>query len=122
MSLTNFEEITIDITDEEKNILVPMLIKGFESRTKENPIKAFDIVQGMNDALLRKDIKIKFTDVRMRKCVNYIRSNSMIPIISTHHGYYVSNDKKEIQAQTDSLLQRAQSIINSAKGLQKFLV
>jgi len=57
-----------------------------------------------------------------RKCVNYIRSNSMIPIISTHHGYYVSNDKKEIQAQTDSLLQRAQSIINSAKGLQKFLV
>lgn len=76
----------------------------------------------MNDALEKKDIKIKFTDVRMRKCVNYIRSNAMIPLIATHHGYYVTTDKKEIQAQTESLLHRAQSIINSAKGLQKFLV
>lgn len=122
MSLTNFEEITIDITDEEKNILIPLLIKGFESRTKDNPIKACNVVQGMNDALEKKDIKIKFTDVRMRKCVNYIRSNAMIPLIATHYGYYVTTDKKEIQAQTESLLQRAQSIINSAKGLQKFLV
>jgi hypothetical protein len=44
-----------------------------------------------------------------------------LPLIATSQGYYVSYDKQEINAQIQSLVERANSILKSAEGLKKFI-
>jgi len=117
--ITNFENITSDLTDEEKKI-IPILIKGFNSHSKENPIKAPQIVKCINEKKENYNIK-SFSEVRLRKLCNFIRSNSLIPLISTSEGYYVSYNKEEIHKQIESLNQRANAILSSANGLTKFI-
>ena len=118
--IKNFEEHTAELNELEL-LLIPNLINGFKNRTKQNPIKAPDIVKAMNVFITNKNIKLKFSEPRLRKCVNHIRKNGLIPLIATSSGYYVSNDKEEILAQIESLTQRANSILLCADGLNKFL-
>lgn len=118
--ITSFEKITHEITEDEKSI-IQLLIAGFNTKTKENPIKAPEIVKKMNEALLNKGKSFKLTEVRLRKLCNHIRSNGLLPLIATSSGYYTTNSKKEIEDQIKSLQDRAQAILNSAKGLEKFL-
>lgn len=113
--ITNFEKITSDLTDVELQF-IPTLIKRFKYYTKIHPIKAPKIIEDF-----RGFGEYQLTEPRLRKMVNYIRSNGLLPLIATSKGYYVSHDKKEIEAQIESLLQRANSIEQSAKGLQNYL-
>lgn len=113
--IKNFEEITVELSENEKLIL-PQIIKGFSNYTKRNPIKEPEIVKRFNE----RSESLKISGVRLRKLVNYIRSNGLLPLIATSKGYYVSYDKAEIDAQIISLRQRARSINNSADGLSKF--
>ena len=118
--LTNFEEITRDLTSDEHS-LIPILIEGFKSHTQKNPIKAPQIVQMMNDYLKLKGTKLKLSEPRLRKCVNYIRTNTILPLIATSKGYYVSYDKVEIELQVKSLRERSDAIDSCARGMAKFL-
>jgi hypothetical protein len=114
--ITNFEEITQELTDSEKKIL-PLIISGFKNYTEKNPIKEVDIVKRFNE----RNPQMKLTGVRLRKLVNCIRSNGLLPLIATSSGYYVSYDKDIIASQIKSLRQRAFSINNCAKGLEAFV-
>ena len=118
--VTNFEFLTREMTDEEKK-LVPILIKGFSTKTKDNPIKAPEIVQAINAKRLSFGLKSNFSEVRLRKIVNFIRAEGILPLIATSNGYYCSKDKEEIKSQIESLTQRADAIMSSANGLNKFL-
>lgn len=120
--VTNFEDITKELSDEEQKYIY-LLVTGFQKRTKDNPIKAPDLIKSINTfvAAHRPDIKNKLSEPRLRKLCNYIRSNSLIPLIATSKGYYVSYDKEEIQNQIQSLFDRGNAIINSSLGLVKFL-
>lgn len=109
--ITNFEEITQELTDEEL-ALVPTFIKSFSKYTKQNPIKAADIVSKWNQS----GDKVKMSQPRLRKICNHIRSNSLLPLIATSSGYYVSNDQAEIERQIKSLTERANSILKCAKA------
>ena len=120
MSITNLEEITYELNDEELKIL-PILINGFKNKKKESPIKAPEIVKRCNEYLTQTNIKVKLTEPRLRKLVNYIRTNSILPLIATSSGYYVSTDRMEIINQIESLEQRANSIARCALGLKHFL-
>jgi len=113
--ITNFNEITTELNEIEKSIL-PLIIRGFSNYSKDNPIKEPDIVRRFNE---RSEIKIN--GVRLRRLVNHIRINALLPLIATSKGYYVSYDIKEIESQVNSLKQRAKSIENCAEGLNKFL-
>ena len=44
-----------------------------------------------------------------------------MPLIATSNGYYISEDKKVIESQVTSLIQRANSILKTAQGLSKFI-
>jgi hypothetical protein len=114
--IINFEEITTELTEVEKAIL-PQLIIGFKNYSKDNPIKEPLIVSRFNS----RSNNVKLTGVRLRKLVNYIRTNGLLPLIATSKGYYVSYEKEEIQAQIKSLKQRASSIENCADGLLKYI-
>lgn len=118
--LTNFEEITHELSNEELEI-IPIVVHGFKKYTKENPIKAPTIVTGLNEYLKKNNFKIRMTQPRLRKMVNYIRSNSIIPLIATSNGYFTSDCKETIRDQVQSLQQRANSILRCADGMKKFL-
>ena len=118
--IKNFESITEELTEVELSI-IPYLINGLKTKTKNNPIKAPDIVSAMNVFFSHKEIDIKMTEPRLRKCVNHIRTNGLMPLIATSKGYYISNDREEILGQIESLKQRANSMLNGANGLKKYL-
>lgn len=113
--ITNFEKITYDLTSDELAML-HTLIRGFKAHGKDNPIKEPQIIA----ALKKKGSKL--TGPRLRKLCNYIRSNSLIPLIATSKGYYTSYDREEIRRQVQSLYDRANAIVDSAEGLKKFIV
>ena len=112
--ITNFEELTKELTDYEMEMLDP-ICRGLANRSKHDPIKSEDIVKGMANA------GYTLTGVRLRKIVNYIRSNAMLPVIATSKGYFTSTDKDEIEKQILSLKERANSILECADGLKVFL-
>ncbi len=117
--IQNFEEFTFELTKDEKTLL-PILMKGLENKTKDNPMKATEIITKMNVYCKEKKLP-KMHDVRLRKMVNHIRSNGLMPVLASSSGYYVSYDKEDIKEQLVSLEQRAFSILNCVKGLEKFL-
>lgn len=112
--VTNFENITASLSDDEKQ-LVPIIIKGLSTKTKDSAIKATEICTKLND----KGYKI--TEARLRKITNFIRSEGILPVIATSNGYYISYDKQEISKQIQSLTERAEAIMSSANGLKKFI-
>jgi hypothetical protein len=118
--ITNFEDITENLTEEDLKI-VKILVAGLSKRTKDNPLKGPEIVKIVNNNKDKYGIKTSFSNVRLRKCCNYIRTNGLLPIIATSRGYYVSEDKGEILKQIESLEQRANSILKSAEGLKKII-
>ena len=117
--ITNFDNITHELTDEEKKLL-PLIIKGFQTKTKSNPITGKEIVEAIMAKKQQLGIK-SFSEPRLRKLTNYIRSNGILPLIATSNGYYVSNDIAEINAQIESLMDRSMAIRNSAEGLRKYI-
>lgn len=120
--VTGFNKTMKPLTEEEKTVL-PLLIEGFNLRTKENPIKSPAILKGLNKCICDRGIKCKqVTGPRLRKLCNHIRSNSLLPLIADENGYYVSKDPKVIQTQIDSLNDRAYAILNATDGLKKFLL
>jgi len=118
--ITNFEEYTHELTSEEMEIL-QLVIHGFRAYKKSNPIKAELIVKRMNLYLENNGYKMRLTQPRLRKLVNYIRSNGLLPLIATSNGYFTTDCKQTIQEQIKSLQERANSIKRCANGLEKFL-
>jgi hypothetical protein len=118
--ITNFETITHELTAEELN-LVPVIVHSFRFYKKDNPIKADLIVKRMNDYLQKHESNVKMTQPRLRKIVNYIRTNGIIPLIATSNGYFTSDCKETIEEQIKSLQERANSIQRCAEGLKKFI-
>lgn len=118
--ITNFEEITQELTDQEMQ-LIPIVTKGFKNHSATNPIKEPDICESVNTYLEKNGYKIRMTGARLRKFVNYIRSNQLLPLIATSNGYFVSFEKEVIERQVKSLEQRCRSMQTSADGLKKFL-
>ena len=118
--LTNFEEITVELTEDELKVL-PFLLAGLKARTEHNPIKAPEIVKNLNAFLVQQGIPVKITEARLRKMCNYIRSNAIIPLIATSKGYFVSYDSEWIRSQVKSLQERARSILVCADGLERIL-
>lgn len=111
--ITNFEQITTELNEEEMKLL-PILINGFRTHSKQNPIKAPDIVNAMKKFG-------KMSEVRLRKMVNHIRVNSLLPLIATSSGYFITEDQEEIRNQIKSLNERAKSIKDASDGLLIFI-
>ncbi len=115
--IKNFEDITHDLTPEEYDLAV-RLAPFLEKRTKDNPILAKQIIDGVNE---KWNPKPKLTDVRLRKIINYYRVQAILPVISTSKGYYVSYDEQDINDMMQSLCERGNSIIQASFGMGKIL-
>ncbi len=120
MSVRTFEEHTSDLSETELE-MIPFLIEGFKTHDEKDPIKGPVIVKKLNLFFANKQSPFKMTEVKLRKCVNYIRSNSLLPLIATSSGYFCTGNKDIINSQIISLKQRAYQINMGAGGLEKFL-
>jgi uncharacterized Fe-S center protein len=118
--VTNFEDITAKLSQEERK-LIPVLIRGFQRKTKSRAVKSNDILLALNKNLAEYGLKQKITGPRLRKLCNIIRTKGILPLIATSKGYYVSYDRNEVLNEIHSLRDRAFAILNSAKGLEKFI-
>lgn len=104
--IKGFEEITAKLSEKEME-LVPIFVTRLSLRvSKANAVTSSQIIKGF------KDTKgIDLSGARIRKIINYIRMNNLIPcLIATSEGYYVSTDKKELQEYCDSLIGREKAI------------
>ena len=118
--VTNFEEITEPLTADDLRFL-PVLRRGLERHGKDDPIKAPAIVKALNDQRIKYDFQVRFTEARLRKLVNHLRTNGLLPVIATSSGYFVTYDPEIIRSQIRSLRDRASGIAGAANGLESFL-
>lgn len=116
--ITNFEHITTDLNERDK-LYEPFVLAVLKNANK--PTKAPDVVEQVNYMVASQvdPSEAKFTDVRLRKFVNYFRSESILPVCATSEGYFVSTDPKMLESQIQSLEERANGIMAAATGLKK---
>ncbi|MAJ72450.1 hypothetical protein CMK13_05545 [Candidatus Poribacteria bacterium] len=102
--LKNFEEITKELTDNERDVLYPLIVSGLSRRKgKQNSISGSEICEALNKRLNAK----KITPPRLRKIIQAIRINGdLYNICSNSKGYYLACSKQEIDDNILSLQQR----------------
>jgi hypothetical protein len=102
--INGFSEQTHELTEYELSI-VPVFVKGFATKIgKSNAVTNKEIV-----AKLKPQYKV--SDARVRKIVNYIRNECLLPgLIASSHGYYLTTDPVELETYIQSLAQRANEI------------
>lgn len=116
--ITGHEEITYELTDHEYELalkIAPILKK----KTKDNPVLSKQIIDGVNEKWKPNP---KLSDARLRKIINYYRTQSILPVISTSKGYYVSYNEDDINGMIKSLTERANSILEASFGIQRILI
>ena len=118
--ITNFESITKSLSPEEVVVIMPV-IRVLFTATYDKPMKSNEIVSVINQHRDKIGTGIHFNEVKLRKIVNFIRSESIAPLIATSRGYYVSFDKEEIANQITSMEDRADAILHARDGLVNFL-
>ncbi len=112
--ITNFEEITKELTNAEYKIL-PILVAILKTTAPDKPIMAFEIINRCNATG-----QFTLKQPTLRKLINFIRRNSLYPVIGTNAGYYLTYDPEELNKQVISLRERATAINAAANGLEAF--
>ena len=103
--LKNFEKITIELTSQELEY-VEFLGQWFmHNKGKENTVKNADIAR-----LIKNRFEKKIVESRVRKVVQFLRTNGLPNLIATSNGYFYSDDVLEIDAWIVSLKQREAAI------------
>lgn len=107
------------INVEDINILVPTLVKMFKLKSsKDKILKTKDIVTFFNNKKSELGLKTSFNTQRLQKLINYIRVNSILPIITTSTGYYSSFDKQDILETIAQFDGRIEAMIAAREGMR----
>lgn len=105
--LTLFTNITEELTDLEKQTLVPMLIDTLQTSSEENQLRSKWLVGWF------KSCQFDVSDVRIRKMVNYIRvTNAAKPkvLIGSSKGYFLTSCIRTVDDQIESMQGRVDSM------------
>jgi hypothetical protein len=105
--IENFENETYELSDKEKKLL-PALVNILQNHVgKNNAIKNYQICEFLN----KYNLPVKAQDARVRKMINYIRNNNLVPcLMATSTGYYVTRDPEELESFIRSLNGRIDAI------------
>lgn len=104
--IDGFEKETKDLTDYEKGVLLPLMIKGFMHHVGEE--------NAVTNKLICEKMQAKgfdINEVRVRKIINFIRTNNLVPrLMATGKGYYITNEPRELLRYISSLKGRQEAI------------
>lgn len=112
---------TEKLTTEEKNIVLPVLLKALKRGTEDKPLVSDRIVKWFNENKEQIGMKTNFTAARLRKLTNYCRTNGISPVIANSKGYYISNKKKDLVELKLSLISRIESLQAVVKGIDDMM-
>lgn len=123
--IATFEQHTEDLTEREIEYL-PLVKEGIEKALRGSvaPRKQHELITLINAFLQEKEgmfCALSLSGPRLRKYVNYLRTNSLLPIIATSDGYSISEKQEAIELQIKSLKQRGRQIMRAAEGLENYL-
>ena len=115
--ITNFEKETHELNDYEHDVLLPLLVKGLRTKVgKQNAVTNKQICKAL------KEQGYKLNDARVRKLVQYIRVNHIVPlVIATSKGYYIATSKDEVEKYIRSLTERLNAIQETRNAIIKQL-
>ena len=115
--IVDFEKQTKDLTDYEKEILLPIILKCLRKHVgKEKAVSNAVICSKMQE----KGYNI--TEVRTRKIINHIRINFLIEcLVASGKGYYVANTESEMRRYIMSLECREGAIAAMRMALEEQL-
>lgn len=114
--LNGFEFYTSDLSDYEKDVLLPLFVSGFRDKVgREKAVTNKEIIAKL------KPKGFKISDARVRKLINHIRNHNLVPgLIATSEGYYVSRDQSEVNRYIESLAGREKAIARIKRGFQEY--
>lgn len=103
--IKGFDNETQPLTDYETGVLLPLLVRGLQTKI------------GHNSAVTNKHIvtslkpTYKISDARVRKIINHIRTNDLVPgLIATSEGYFIAETEEELLEYEESLKGREDAI------------
>jgi len=113
--ITNFNKETEPLTAYERDTLLPIFIRCLKKKVgRENAVTNAQICSSL------KKFGLKITPVLVRKIINHIRRNGSVKrLVASSDGYYVSNDKKELEAYIYSLSGRESAIREVRRCLEQ---
>lgn len=112
---------TEKLTTEEKDIVLPVLLKALKKGSEEQPLVSDRIVKWFNENKEQIGMKSSFTSTRLRKLTNYCRTFAIAPIIANSKGYYISDKKKDLIELKLSLVSRIESLQAVVKGIDDMM-
>lgn len=112
--IKGFDKETCPLTDYELGVLLPVFVRGLIPRKgRGKAVKNSDIVRA-----LRQSYKI--SDARVRKIINHIRTNDLIPgLIATSEGYFIAETEAELLEYEESLKGRENAICEVRRSIAR---
>lgn len=103
--IKGFEAETQPLTDYETRELLPVLIRGLQTKVgKANAVTNKHIVNSLKASY-------KISDARVRKIINHIRIKDLVPgLIATSDGYFIAETEAELIEYEESLKGREDAI------------
>ena len=114
--INGFSEQTEPLTEYEEQTLLPQLVRGLQTKIgKAMSVTNKAIIDGMN-----RNLGLKISDARVRKLINHIRTNDLVPcLIATSNGYYIAESEQELKEYEESLLGRESAIRQVRLSIQR---
>ena len=104
--IKGFSNETSPLNDYELRVLLPVILAGLKDKLgKRNAVTNGYIIGRLKQQGYRIDAP------RLRKVINHIRTNDLIPgLIATSEGYFLAEDEQELMDYEDSLRGREEAI------------
>jgi arginine repressor len=111
--IINFEEHTHELNGYEERTLLPLLIKGLKTKVgKDKAVTNKQICKALTES------GYKINDTRIRKMIQYIRVNDLVPLlIATSKGYYLATEEEQVEKYIRSLSERLSAISKTRDAL-----
>lgn len=109
------------LTKEENNYILPVLIKILKS--EKYPITSGELCKRIDDARIDNAMlwKSKTKPPRIRKMMNWIRSNEILGVAGSVDGYLATDDTTILQEQIMRMEQRINAELNQLNGTKNYL-
>lgn len=112
--IITFEDETFELTEPEKDDLVPEVIRILEER------KPFRVKSAMMERILGERLgRRRPKGATIRKVIHYIRVNGLAMVLGDGDGYFISDHPDDVEKCITSLRQRGRSIFCAAEGLNR---
>lgn len=113
--INGFENITYELTDEERTMILPLVKQMISNREHgEDAITNKEMVD-----TLYHNFGIMTSGPRMRKIIHALRlSGELEFVVANSKGYYICKNPKKLKEYEESLMQRAESILDIANQIK----